>query len=76
MKQAVSVELEKDVVQYLDGCAKELNKTRTNLMEKAIEYYFDRLDEIVSDKRIDDIKSGKTKTVSMDTVFDKAGLNV
>ncbi len=75
MKQAVSVELEKDVVQYLDGCAKELNKTRTNLIEKAIEYYFDRLDEIVSDKRIDDIKSGKIELYTLEQVAKKLELN-
>ncbi|RLA74350.1 MAG: CopG family transcriptional regulator [Epsilonproteobacteria bacterium] len=75
MKQAVSVELEKDVVQYLDGCAKELNKTRTNLIEKAIEYYFDRLDEIVSDKRIDDINSGKTELYTLEQVAKKLELN-
>ncbi len=75
MKQAVSVELEKDVVQYLDGYAKELNKTRTNLIEKAIEYYFDRLDEIVSDKRIDDINSGKTELYTLEQVAKKLELN-
>ncbi len=75
MKQAISVELEKDVVQYLDGCAKELNKTRTNLIEKAIEYYFDRLDEIVCDKRIDDIKSGKTELYTLEQVAKKLELN-
>lgn len=76
MKQAINIRLEKDVVQYLDEYANELDKTRTSLIEKAIEYYFDKLDEMVADKRIDNLKSGKTKAVSLEEVFAKAGIDV
>ena len=76
MRQAINIRLEKDTIQSLDEYAVELDKTRTKLIEKAIEYYFDKLDEIVADKRIDNIKSGKTKVVSLETVFKQAGINV
>ena len=76
MKQAINIRLEKDVVQYLDEYANELDKTRTSLIEKAIEYYFDKLDEMVADKRIDNLKSGKTKAVSLEDVFAQAGIDV
>lgn len=76
MKQAINIRLEKDVVQYLDEYANELDKTRTSLIEKAIEYYFDKLDEMVADKRIDNLKSGKTKAVSLEEVFAQAGIDV
>ena len=76
MKQAINIRLEKDTIQSLDDYAVELDKTRTKLIEKAIELYFDKLDEIVADKRIDNIKSGKTKVVSLETVFKQAGINV
>jgi uncharacterized protein (DUF1778 family) len=36
MKQAINIRLEKDVPETLDGYAKELDKTRTSLVEKAI----------------------------------------
>lgn len=45
-------------------------------MEKAIELYFDKLDEMIVDKRIDDLKSGKTKVVPLEEVFKKAGIDV
>ena len=76
MKQAINIRLEKDVVQSLDEYAHELDKTRTSLVEKAIEMYFDTLDEMVADKRIDNLKSGKSTLVSMEDVFKKAGINV
>ncbi len=76
MKQAINIRLEKDIVQYLDEYASELDKTRTSLIEKAIEYYFDKLDEMVADKRIDDLKAGKTEVVPLEVVFAKAGIDV
>ena len=76
MKQAINIRLEKDVIQNLDAYAQELDKTRTSLVEKAIELYFDTLDEMIADKRIDDLKSGKTKVVSLEEVFAKAGIDV
>ncbi|HIQ50668.1 MAG TPA: ribbon-helix-helix protein, CopG family [Nautiliaceae bacterium] len=76
MKQAINIRLEKDVVKLLDEYAQELNKTRTSLIEKAIELYFDKLDEMIDDQRIDDIKSGKTTVVPLEDVFKKAGVDV
>lgn len=76
MKQAINIRLEKDIVRNLDEYATELDKTRTSLIEKAIELYFDKLDEMISDKRIDDFKSGKTKVVPLSAVFAKAGIDV
>ena len=76
MKQAINIRLEKDVVQHLDEYANELDKTRTSLIEKAIDLYFHKLDEMVADKRIDNLKSGKTKVVPLEVVFAQAGINV
>ena len=76
MKQAINIRLEKEMVSALDEYAKELDKTRTSLVEKAIELYFDKLDEMIADKRIDDLKSGKTTLVPLEEVFKKAGIDV
>jgi len=76
MKQAINIRLEKDIIQTLDEYANELDKTRTKLIEKAIEFYFDKLDEMIADKRIDNLKSGKTKIISLEAVFAQAGINV
>ncbi len=76
MKKAINIRLEQDTLEALDEYAHELNKTRTSLIEKAIELYFDKLDEMVADKRIDNLKSGKSTLVPLEEVFKKAGLDV
>ena len=76
MKQAINIRLEKDVLKTLDEYAAELDKTRASLIEKSIETYFDKLDEMVADKRTDNLKSGKTTLVLLEEVFKKAGIDV
>lgn len=76
MKQAINIRLEKEIIETLDEYASELDKSRTSLIEKAIELYFDKLDEMIADKRIDNLKSGKSKVISLEEVFKQAGINV
>jgi len=76
MKQAINIRLEKEMLATLDEYATELDKSRTSLIEKSIELYFDKLDEMVADKRIDNLKSGKTTALSLEEVFAKAGIRV
>ena len=76
MKQAINIRLEKEMLTALDEYANELDKSRTSLIEKSIEFYFDKLDEMVADKRIDNLKSGKSTAISLEEVFAKAGISV
>ena len=76
MRQAINIRLEKEMIETLDEYANELDKSRTSLIEKAIELYFDKLDEMVADKRIDNLKSGKSNVISLEEVFKQAGINV
>jgi predicted DNA-binding protein len=76
MKQAINIRLEKEMLTTLDEYANELDKSRTSLIEKSIELYFDKLDEMVADKRIDNLKSGNTTALSLEEVFAKAGISV
>ncbi len=76
MKQAINIRLDKEMIETLDAYANELDKSRTSLVEKAIELYFDTLDEMVADKRIDNLKSGKSTVISLEEVFKQAGIDV
>ena len=76
MKPAINIRLEKEMLNSLDDYARELKKTRTSLIEKAIDLYFDKLDEMVADKRIDALKKGETKIIPLETVFIRAGIDV
>uniref|UniRef100_UPI0040473403 ribbon-helix-helix protein, CopG family n=1 Tax=Aliarcobacter sp. TaxID=2321116 RepID=UPI0040473403 len=74
MKKAINLRLEESLLEELDIYAKELDRTRTYLIEKAVSNYFDTLDEMISDKRIDDIKAGKSEVLSLEDVAKQLGL--
>tara|TARA_B100000315_G_scaffold132181_1_gene121605 strand:- start:166 stop:396 length:231 start_codon:yes stop_codon:yes gene_type:complete len=76
MKKAINIRIEKSLLNNLDHYAKELDRTRTYLIEKAVGSYFDTLDELIADKRIDAIKKGKSMPVPLEEVFRKAGIDV
>jgi len=74
MKQTINIQLQNNVIQALDECAKELNRRRTELIEEAIYLYFDKLNEIIADKRLDDLKAGKTTTLPFEEVLQKVDI--
>ncbi|MDD4855578.1 MAG: ribbon-helix-helix protein, CopG family [Sulfuricurvum sp.] len=76
MKKAINLRMDESLLADLDQYAQELDRSRTYLIEKAVSAYFDTLDEIISDKRIDDIKSGRSEVVSLEEVLKRAGINV
>ena len=75
MKKAINIRMDESLLSNLDEDAKELDRTRTYLIEKAVSSYFDTLDEMISDKRIDEIKAGKTEVFSLEEVAQKLGLD-
>ncbi len=74
MKKAINIRMDESLLSNLDEYARELDRTRTYLIEKAVSSYFDTLDEMISDKRIDDIKTGKTEVYSLEEVAKRLGL--
>ena len=76
MKKAINIRMDESLLADLDSYAHELERSRTYLIEKAVDAYFDALDEMVSDKRIDDLKSGKSEIFPMEEIFQKAGISV
>ncbi|EJF06201.1 putative DNA-binding protein with an HTH domain [Thiovulum sp. ES] len=76
MKKAINIRMEVELLSNLDNYAKELDRTRTYLIEKAVGSYFDTLDEMVSDKRIDDVKNGNSEVFSLQEIAKKLGLDV
>jgi len=75
MKKAINIRMDEILLNDLDSYAKELERSRTYIIEKAVSTYFDTLDEMISDKRIDDIKSGKSEVYSLEEVAKRLGLN-
>ena len=65
MKKAINIRIDETLLTDLDSYAKELERSRTYIIEKAVSTYFDTLDEMISDKRIDELKSGKLKCIPL-----------
>ena len=74
MKKAINIRLEESLLADLDSYAKELDRTRTYIIEKAVSTYFDTLDEMISDKRIDEFKKGNVEVFSLEQVAQQLGL--
>jgi len=75
MKKAINIRMDETLLTDLDSYAQELERSRTYIIEKAVSTYFDTLDEMISDKRIDELKSGNTEVYSLEAVAQKLGLN-
>jgi predicted transcriptional regulator len=67
--------MDETLLTELDAYAQELERSRTYIIEKAVSTYFDTLDEMISDKRIDEVKAGKTEVFSLEEVAKRLGLN-
>ncbi len=74
-KKAINIRMDEALLSDLDSYAAELERSRTYLIEKAVSSYFDTLDEMISDKRIDDIKSGKSEVYTLEQVLEKLALS-
>ena len=75
MKKAINIRLDQSLLSDLDSYASELDRTRTYIIEKAISTYFDTLDEMISDKRIDEVKKGNVEVFTLEEVAKQLGLN-
>ena len=75
MKKAINIRLDESLLADLDTYAHELDRTRTYLIEKAVSTYFDTLDEMISDKRIDEVKRGNVEVFSLEQVAQQLGLH-
>ncbi|MEA2072001.1 MAG: CopG family transcriptional regulator [Campylobacterota bacterium] len=75
MKKAINIRMDESLLSDLDSYAHELERSRTFIIEKAVSTYFDTLDELISDKRIDELKAGKSEVYSLEEVAKQLGLS-
>jgi predicted DNA-binding protein len=74
MKKAINIRMDEELLSELDAYAKELERPRTWVIEKAVSAYFDTLDEMIADRRIDRVKEGKSRIYTLDEVVRELGL--
>jgi len=62
------------VAEELESLSKTLDVTQKELIERALDFYFDHTDSITAQKISDDIRAGKEKVHDADDVFVELGL--
>jgi len=68
--------LDEAIANELELVAKSLHTTQREIVEKALDFYFDYTDNIVADKICKDIENGEMKTYSKDETYKKLGIKL
>jgi len=66
--------LDEHIARELEIVAKALNTTQKDIVEKALDFYFDYTDAVVADKIIEDVENKKIKTYSKDEAYKILGI--
>ena len=62
------------VAEELETLSKTLDITQKELIERALDFYFDHTDSITAQKISDDVVAGKEKVYDANDVFKELGL--
>lgn len=68
------ISLDSAVAKELEFIAKTLNISQKELIERALDFYFDHTDSITAQKLSKDVEEGREKVHDADTVFKELGL--
>ena len=68
--------LDEGIARELDIVAAAINKSQKEVVETALDFYFDYTDGIVADKITEEIKSGKMKVHDSNEVYNKLGIDL
>jgi hypothetical protein len=66
--------LDEGIAKELDIVAAALHKSQKEVVETALDFYFDYTDGIIADKITEDIKSGKMKVRDSEDVYKGLGI--
>jgi hypothetical protein len=62
------------IAKELEIVSKALDISQKELIERALDFYFDYTDSIIAQKISDDVKDAKEKVYDADRVFEELGL--
>jgi len=68
--------LDEGLVKELEIVAKALNKTQKEVVENALDFYFDYTDSLVADKISQQIEDGEMKVYDAKKVYEELGIEV
>jgi len=68
--------LDENIVKELDIVATALHKSQKEIVESALDFYFDYTDGLVADKITKEILSGEMKTFEAKDVYKELGIDL
>jgi len=68
--------LDEGIARELESVAEALHKTQKEVVESALDFYFDYTDIVVADKVTQDIKSGTMKVYDASDVYKELGVEI
>ncbi len=70
------ISLDSSVAKELEAVSKILNKTQKEVVEEALDFYFDYTDGIIADDITQKIKDKKMKVYDSSKVYKKLGITI
>jgi len=70
----LNVTLPESIFEKLTQTADELNDKKSRIVAKALELYFDEIDGLIAEKRLEELNQGKTDLVSAEDVWKELGI--
>jgi RHH-type transcriptional regulator, rel operon repressor / antitoxin RelB len=72
----IAIRLPAEIENRLDALAKESGRTKSYYVREAILRHLEDMEDLIeAEKRLADIRSGKTKTIPLEDVMKKYGLD-
>ncbi len=68
------ISLDENIAKELKIVSKALNKTQREIIESALDFYFDYMDSIIADYITEQVKSGKMKVYDAKDVYEELGI--
>jgi len=68
--------LDEHIAQELESVSNALEKTQREVVETALDFYFDYTDTVVAEKVTKDIQSGKMKVYDSSDVYEELGIEI
>lgn len=72
---SISIRLPEDIESRLDALAKKSGRTKTWYIREAILVHLDDLEDLyLAEKRLEDIRAGRTQTIPLEEVMKRYGV--
>ena len=68
------ISMDASIAQELEAVASALHVTQKEIIERALDFYFDHTDGIIAEKLSRDVEEGREIVHDAKTVFDRLGL--